>query len=760
MQPSTNTEPGRSYFHDQQAIRARRDDIAAPAQIDDLLNKADYLTDNKLELIRKAYDYAVIAHAKQYRRTGHPYITHPLAVASILADMRMDAECIVAALLHDVLEDTSCDKDALLQPFGNEVAEIVSGVSKISNMNTSDTVLAQAQNFQRLLVASANDIRVIIVKLADRLHNMRTLGVMELGKRKRIAAETMDIYAPIADRLGIHSFKNDLEDLAFEALYPVRSDHIEDAIRRFRKHNQSLMANVHCRLEDKLREEQIPARVAVHERHLFSIYETMRDEKRRFKDIMNVFAFDILVDDVASCYRALGAVHMLFRPRVEEFKDYIAVPKVNGYQSLHTSILTPDNIPIKLFIRTEKMHAMAQLGIMGEQFLDVNKENQNGSSNRSAAWIREVLELQKMAGDSKEFLASLKLDLFTKDVYVFTPKGELIDLPQGACALDFAYAIHSDIGNTATSCTIDKEPAALTTTLEPGQTVEITTEPSAHPHPNWIGFVVTAKARAAIRQALNKLDHDTAVTIGQKLLSRKLAQNKVNLDTLSEEQYLSACDALNIENMEELFAQLGTGRIPANSVLQQLLEKNGFEYSTINIDHDGPLAIQGGEGHAISYGKCCGPVPGDNVVAYMSTGKGLVVHLRDCKTGSMVRSDQAEMIPVRWSAETKGEFETVLRLVITHTQSPLADIASTISEVDAGIEQLHVSERSGRTSTVLARIAVRNLAHLKDVFNRLKNKPYVQNVTRPEGEENSWQHTRSTAQMPRRQSDLIRKQSE
>ena len=751
MQPSTYSEPGRSYFHDQQAIRARRDDIAAPTQIEDLLSEAVYLPKPKRKLIRKAYDYAVIAHAKQFRQTGHPYITHPLAVASTLAKMQMDAECIMAALLHDVLEDTSCNKEMLLNPFGNEVAEIVSGVSKISNLNNPDTVLQQAENFQRLLVATANDIRVIIVKLADRLHNMRTLGVMELGKRRRIATETMDIYAPIADRLGIHSFKNELEDLAFEALYPVRSDHIQDAIERFRERNKNLMANVHSRLVDKLSEEEIPVTVAVHERHLYSIYETMRKERRRFKEIMDVFAFDILVDNVADSYRALGAVHMLFRPKVEEFKDYIAIPKVNGYQSLHTSILTPENIPIKLFIRTKKMHAMAEHGIMGEQFLDSTIENQDGNSNRAAAWIREVLDLQKMAGDSKEFLSSLKLDLFTKDVYVFTPKGELVDLPQGACALDFAYAIHSDIGNTATSCTIDKEDAALTTVLESGQSVEIVTDEGSHPSPSWLNFVVTAKARVAIRLALNRLDRNTTIRIGRMLLARKLSQNRIVLDTITAEQWETLCKELKLSDTDELFAQLGTGRITVTTVIQRLIVENGLEYSTINIDHDGPLAIQGGEGHAITFGKCCGPVPGDKVVAYMSTGKGLVVHLHDCKTGSQVRSDQVEMIPVRWSEDTTGEFETILRLVITPTQSPLADIASTLSEVNAGIEELHVSDRSGRTSIVLARISVRDINHLKDISNQLKHKPYVQSVARPEGEEITWQATPSILQTPLKQ---------
>ena len=746
MHESTAPIPEQSYFHEQQAIRARKDEVAAPFKIDGLLAILDYLSEPELELIRQAYEWAANAHAGQSRQTGHPYITHPLAVTGILANMKADAHCIMAALLHDVLEDTAVDKETLAAVFGPEVVEIVKGVSKLSNLDKSDIETKQAENFRSLISTAAADIRVIIVKLADRLHNMQTLGVMPLAKRRRIAEETMDIYAPIADRLGIHTLKNNLEDLAFATLYPVRADHIEDAIQRFRARSEALMPTIHSELEEKLRNDSIPVKILVHKRHLYSIYKEMKLEKKRFRDIEKVYAFDLLVDDELNCYKALGSVHTLFRPNVESFKDHIAIPKRNGYRSLHTSIFTPDNIPIKLFIRTEKMHVMAQQGALAEHYLGgLGKTTQ--FPDRYRGYLREVLDLQELSDDSKEFLANFKHDHSSRDLIVYTPRNESIELPRGASVLDFAYAIHTDIGNTATGCTIDEEVGTLAAILESGQTVEIRTDPNGQPSPSWLYHVKTAKAKAAIRQTLNRLDRDTMIAIGQTLFKNKLAQIGYELAAIPVSQLEQSCEDLRIKTVEDLYARLGAGLITPATVVRYLNANSTLELSPVALETDGAFVLQGVEGPTIVYGDCCGPVPGDAVLAQHNADKGWVIHLRECKSGEKQRADQTEVMPVRWSEDVTGKFETTLKLVVISPKTEIVDIVNALNSVEADIEAIDTSTHSGREVSVVVRLLVHDLNHLKEISNVLKHKPYVQSVSRPEGEEITWQDMPSTPQM-------------
>ena len=740
-----DTPPEQSYFQNQLKVKALREDVAAPVTIADLEKQITYLRRKQRHQVRRAYDIANEAHAKQLRRTGHAYITHPLAVASTLAQHQVDGECVIAALLHDVLEDSAHTEESIQEEFGSDVAAIVAGVSKISHFDNNNVEDTQAANFQALLVAAATDIRVILVKLADRLHNMQTLGVMSKAKRHRIAQETMEIYAPIADRLGIHSFKNQLEDLAFEILYPVRSDHIDDAIQKFRTRNEELVSSVRERLQAHLKAEKLSVEVLSHERHLYSIYESMRHEGIRFKEIMNVFAFDIIVTDVNSCYLALGAVHSQFRPKVDSFKDYIAIPKVNGYQSLHTSIFTPENIPIKLHIRTRDMHRMALHGILSKDFQPKVGDATKADKGRSRAdvWIRQVIELHKMAGDPKEFLASLKLDLFQREVYVFTPDGELVELPHDATAIDFAFAIHSDIGNFASSCTIDDKEATLNTRLRSGQTVEIMTDPNARPNAEWLNHITSAKARAAIRHTLLGLAREERRELGESLLKQKLKRLPKRIEELDDELVLSICREFQSTSLDELLIRIGGGQIQSAPVANAILNAVG---TTLELAQDeSAITVRGGESQSVAYAECCGPIPGDRVKGIMQTGRGLIVHREKC-THLKQRERQASVdgVAVEWNESTSGRFKTAITLVTEHSPNVLASVASSLSKQNAEIHRLHVAENPGATASVMAHIGIKDLDHLKRITKALRSEAIVNSISRHLGEVIEWQVMPST----------------
>ena len=653
-----------SYFISRLAETAQQDAVAAPATIESLaalLN--EYLPQSQTDQVVAAYNYAAEAHRGQGRRTGHAYITHPLAVANILAEMRMDRQTVMAALLHDVIEDTGVGKTALGDLFGADVAEIVDGVSKLATMFNSRAE-AQAENFQKMALAMARDIRVIMVKLADRLHNMRTIGVMPPEKRRRIARETLDYYAPIANRLGIHTMKTEFEDLGFHALYPLRADRISRAVKSAHGNRRALMKNITKAIDAALEQDGLEAQLFSREKHLYSIYRKMKTKRKAFSEIMDVFGLRIVVADVDTCYRVLGCVHNLFKPVAGRFKDYIAIPKANGYQSLHTTLFGLHGVPIEVQIRTTEMESVAEHGIAGH-WLYKNDDDGTQGSQRTRQWVRDLLDLQKRAGNPLEFVESVKMDLFPDEVYVFTPTGEILELPRGACPIDFAYAVHTDIGNHCVACRVDRNLAPLSAQLQSGQSVEIITSEDASPNADWLSFAVSGKARSAIRQALKVQQRSDSLALGRRLLNRSLANANTSIKDLDFRRLRKVFTEFKVKKLDELLMQIGMGNLMAYVVAQNLLAADNPDFEAIDVNQGGPVAIRGGEGLVVNYGHCCGPVPGDAIVGHMTPGKGFVVHIETCNNITEIRRRSAqEIIPARWSDNPKGEFDTLLRLQV------------------------------------------------------------------------------------------------
>jgi guanosine-3',5'-bis(diphosphate) 3'-pyrophosphohydrolase len=716
--------PGQSesYFVAQLAERAKHPSIANPVSIEDLCDKlAIYLEPQQIALVRDAYQYAAEAHHGQWRRTGHPYISHPLAVANILALMRMDHETIMAALLHDVIEDTDVAKASLGERYGESVAQIVDGVSKLSTIFRSRAE-AQAENFQKMALAMAKDIRVIVVKLADRLHNMRTIGVMSDEQRQRIARETLDFYAPIANRLGIHHIKVEFEELGFRALYPLRADRIERAVKAARGNRKELMEELRKTIAEALHQEAIEADVVGREKHLYSIYRKMKTQHKSFVEIMDVFGFRVVVDQVDDCYRALGVVHNLYKPVAGRFKDYVAIPKVNGYQSLHTTLFGMHGVPIEVQIRTRHMAAVAENGIAGHWLYKSSSDAFQSSQQRARQWVRDLLDLQQKAGNPLEFIESLKIDLFPDEVYVFTPKGHIMELPRGACAVDFAYAVHTDIGNRCVACRIDRNLAPLSQQLQSGQSVEIITAPEARPNPDWLTFVVSSKARTGIRQALKVQQAADSIAFGRRLLNRSLASADKSINDLDFRRLRRVFKEFGVRKLDELLAAIGNGELMAYVVAQQLLAAGDPSASGITVDSGGPVAIRGGEGLVVAYGRCCGPIPGDAIVGHMTPGKGFVVHVETCPNMVEIRRRRGgrDIIPAHWAAATKAEFLTLLRVDVRRKKGMIASIAAAVSDADAGVEAINVEERNAEMTSISLDVSVRNRNHLARVMRRLR----------------------------------------
>ena len=719
-----------SYFISKLAETAQTDAVAAPATIESLTARLlEYLPKAHTDQVVAAYNYAEEAHRGQGRKTGHAYITHPLAVANILAGMRMDRQTVMAALLHDVIEDTGVGKTQLGDMFGADVAEIVDGVSKLSTMFNSRAE-AQAENFQKMALAMARDIRVIMVKLADRLHNMRTIGVMPAEKRRRIARETLDYYAPIANRLGIHSIKTEFEELGFHALYPLRADRIARAVRSARGNRKALMKDIQTSISTALEREGIDAQILSREKHHYSIYRKMKTKRKAFSEIMDVFGLRIIVSNVDSCYRALGCVHNLFKPVAGRFKDYIAIPKVNGYQSLHTTLFGLHGVPIEVQIRTTEMESVAEQGIAGH-WLYKNDDDSAQGSRRTRQWVQDLLDLQKRAGNPLEFIESMKMDLFPDEVYVFTPKGQILELPRGACPIDFAYAVHTDIGNKCVACRVDRNLAPLSTQLTSGQSVEIITSEDARPNADWLSFAVSGKARSAIRQTLKMQQKTDSLALGRRLLNRSLANANTSIKDLDFRRLRKVFTEFNVRKLDDLLAQIGMGNLMAYVVAQKLLAADDREYDAINVDQGGPVAIRGGEGLVVNYGKCCGPVPGDAIVGHMTPGKGFVVHIETCNNIAEIRRKKPnEIIPARWSDAASGEFDTLLRLQVETQKGVIAEIAATVTSVDAGIENIKVEEKSAQLSSVVAEVSVRDRTHLARLMRRLRRIRHVHGLSR------------------------------
>jgi len=694
-----------------------------------------YLNPEQVNAVRRAYFYSEQAHDGQVRRTGQPYVTHPLAVADILADMRMDYQSLVAALLHDVIEDTGISKNALESQFGAPVAELVDGVSKLSQFETTSRAEAQAENFQKMAMAMARDIRVILVKLADRLHNMRTLDVLKPEKRRRIARETLEIYAPIAQRLGMNSMRVEFEDLAFAALYPMRARRIQAAVRKARGNRKQLVSQAQRKIEACLKEEQIPARVIGREKHLYGIYRKMRVKSKSFSEIMDVFAFRIIVGSIDNCYRVLGAVHNLYKPVPGHFKDYIAIPKANGYQSLHTVLFGMHGVPIEIQIRTEEMEEMANNGIAAHWlYKSAGSDAASPGHSRARQWVQGLLEMQQRAGNSLEFIENMKIDLFPDEVYVFTPKGNILALPNRATAVDFAYAVHTDIGNSCVACRIDRTLAPLSTELQSGQTVEIITAPRAHPNPTWLSFIVTAKARTNIRHFLKSQQRAESIELGRRLLDKALASFDSSIKSLDHAAVNNLLTETNRGAFDEILEEIGLGNRVAVLTAKRLLsarteQSAGSEPGSAAAEAE-PLTIRGSEGLVINFAKCCFPIPGDAIIGHLSAGRGVVVHRSNCNNIADIIGDPERCTSLRWAEETAGEFNVELLVELENHRGMIAALANRISGLDVNIEKMGIEEKDAQFSQVRLLISVSNRVHLARIIRRIRTIKSVIKVTR------------------------------
>ncbi len=687
-----------------------------------------YLSSDQVNAVRRAYYYAEQAHDGQLRSSGEHYVTHPLAVATILAEMHMDHQSLMAAMLHDVIEDTGIPKEALVAQFGESVAELVDGVSKLTQMKFGTKAEAQAENFQKMAMAMARDIRVILVKLADRLHNMRTLGALNAEKRRRIAKETLEIYAPIANRLGMNRIYAEFEDLGFKAMYPMRAARIQSAVKNSRGNRKEIVQKIQESIAHCLEREGLPGEVSGREKHLYSIYQKMRGKRKAFAEIMDVYAFRIVVDKVDTCYRVLGAVHNLYKPFPGRFKDYIAIPKANGYQSLHTTLFGMHGVPIEIQIRTKEMEELANNGIAAHWLYKTEEDGRRNNHARARQWVKGLLELQQNAGNSLEFIENVKIDLFPDEVYVFTPKGRIMELPKGSTPVDFAYAVHTDVGNTCIACRVNRRLAPLSQALESGATVEIISAPNTQPNPNWLNFVVTGKARTHIRHALKQQRREESVSLGARLLSKALDNLGVRYEDISEARLQALLKENHQDERDDLLEEIGLGNRTAHVIARRLLST---EESAANpLATDGPLVIRGTEGLVLNYARCCTPIPGDLIVGHLSAGKGMVVHRDSCKNISELRNNPEKCIPLTWAKDIDSEFNVELRIELAHQRGLIALLAGTISEADANIDKINVDERDGRISVIQLGISVRDRVHLARIIRKLRGLAGVSRITR------------------------------
>ncbi len=716
-------------------LSARPSVIAAEArllfELSDLCKAArKYLGRDAVREIRRAYHYGAKAHAGQYRVSGAPYISHPLAVARILIEMRLDVESIVAALLHDVIEDTAVEKDELAAEFSEEVAELVDGVSKLAHIRFDSRAEAQAENIRKMFLAMARDIRVILVKLADRTHNMRTLGALRLEKRRKIAYETLEIYAPIANRLGLHGICLELEDLGFSTLYPQRARALTAALKKGRGHRKQVVKKIETSLKRRLRQEELAAETSGREKHLFSLYKKMRDKRLPFAEVMDVHAFRIIVETPDECYRVLGVVHNLYKPIPGKFKDYIASPKANGYQSLHTALFSPFGGPLEVQIRTRDMHDVAEAGIAAHWLYKDEHTASSAAQKRARDWLRRLLETQEGAGNSIEFIENVKVDLFPDEVYVFTPAGKIMELPRGATVVDFAYAVHTDVGNTCVAAKVDRHHAPLRAVLETGQAVEIVTADWGSPHPNWLNYVVTAKARTHIRSALKNMREGEAGELGKRLLNQALATQSRSLAQVPQAHLDQLLKETGSASLEALFDDIGMGERMAPLVARRLTDLSGYAAVDSNRDGERPLVIKGTEGMVVRFAKCCRPIPGDDILGFASAGRGIVIHRQGCNNLSELMNRRERWIEVEWAPDLDSVFRVDIRVVVENRRGVLASVASSISATDANIDNVDIQEREGQHSSLLFGIEVRDRVHLARTMRAVHRMPSVVRLAR------------------------------
>ncbi len=714
------------------SLRAKPAPPSHRALIDEICEVlAQYLDATAVDDVRRAYGFAAEAHAGQHRRSGEAYIYHPLEVARILAELRLDDRSIVAAILHDVIEDTPTAKDQLASEFGQDVANLVDGVSKIGQIEFESKEEAEAENFRKMLLAMSRDIRVILIKLADRLHNMRTLRALSAPKRRQVAAQTLDIYAPIANRLGLYGWSRELEDLSFLHLYPKRYDAIGKALKRNRGNRRSAINKIGNALENQLGQSGVAAQVSGREKNLYSIYKKMQRKRASFKTIQDIHAFRVIVPSVEDCYRALGAIHGLFKPIPGRFKDYIAIPKANGYQSLHTTVFGAFGESIEVQIRTEHMHRIAEAGVASHWLYKSDDERIDRPHQLARQWLLDLLDTQRQSGNPAEFLEHLKIDLFPDEVYVFTPQGEIKKLPSGATALDFAYAVHTDVGNRSVGARVNGELVPLHTVLGNGDRVEALTSRTATPSPSWLNYVVTSKARATIRAYLKNQRHRDAVRLGRKLLDHALKSLEHRPRRISSDAKVTLLELLNLESWEELLADIGLGKRLPMIVARQLLP--GEKHDPPDERQLEPLAIEGAEGMSIAYAKCCRPIPGDAIVGLFTIGRGIVVHTADCPNIGSYRRQPEKWIHIKWADTIEGNYPVTLRLDTENRPGVLASLATIIAEQGSNINSVHVVERDGQSSTISFTIEVTDRTHLARILRQLRMEKSLIRLVRVKG---------------------------
>jgi GTP diphosphokinase / guanosine-3',5'-bis(diphosphate) 3'-diphosphatase len=691
-----------------------------------LASVGTYLPAEQVARIREAAEFGASAHKGQKRLSGEPYIAHPVAAAAILADLRLDGDTIVAAILHDVIEDTPTPKDQLATRFGGAVAELVDAVTKLDQIKFKSREEAQAESFRKMLLAMVRDLRVILVKLADRMHNMRTIEAMSAPRRRAVARETLEIYAPIAERLGLYNMKLELEDLGFKALYPRRYLVLERALRKARGNQKEFLKKIEQQLNAALVKNEIVAKVETREKHLYSIYKKMRRKRAILNEIVDVYGLRIVVDRSDTCYRALGIVHAVFKPMPGRFKDYIAIPRVNGYQSLHTTLFGPNGVPIEAQIRTEDMHRVAESGIAAHWKYKAGEGAGTMQQERTREWISNLVELQE-DGSSEEFLESVKVDLFPDKVYVFTPKGEILRLPSGATVVDFAYSVHTDIGNRCVAAKVDRRLTPLRTVLRNGQTVEIITAKGAMPNPSWVNFVVTAKARSAIRHYLKSLRRTEAIALGQRLLNQALGEFRVSLDDVTPESQSAALGELGMKDLDELYENIGLGERLAPLVARRLLPGKHTEDGSGAL---APLSIAGTEGLLVTYARCCFPIPGDAIFAFLSTGRGVVIHRENCVNVEDYRKHPEKWLPVTWQPASDRLFSSEIRVYVVNRTGMLAAVAAAIANLETNIDRVAIEEHGSDAVILTFELRVRDRKHLARIVRVIRRMPDVVRVTR------------------------------
>ena len=685
-----------------------------------------YLPPDQVGRIRDAAEFGTSAHRGQKRLSGEPFIAHPVAAAAILADLRLDADTIVAAILHDVIEDTPTPKDQLAARFGAVVAEIVDGVTKLDQIKFKSREEAQAESFRKMLLAMVRDLRVILVKLADRTHNMRTIEAMAPARRRAIARETLEIYAPIAERLGLYNMKLELEDLGFKALYPRRYLVLERALKRARGNQKEFLKKIEQQLNTTLAKADVAAQVVTREKHLYSIYRKMRRKRSSLNEIVDVYGIRVVVDRPDTCYRALGAVHAVFKPMPGRFKDYIAIPRVNGYQSLHTTLFGPNGVPIEAQIRTVDMHRVAEAGIAAHWKYKTGGDTDSTQQERTREWLSGLVSLQE-AGSSEEFLESVKVDLFPDKVYVFTPKGQILRLPSGATVVDFAYAVHTDIGNRCVAAKLDRRLTPLRTVLRNGQTVEIITAKGATPNPSWVNFVVTAKARSAIRHYLKGLRRSEAIALGSKLLTQALGEFALTLEDVNEDVRGAALGELGMKDLDELYEKIGLGERLAPLVARRLLPAATSPGGTAGL---APLAIAGTEGLLVAYARCCFPIPYDAIFAFLSTGRGIVIHRENCVNVEDYRKHPENWLPVSWQSSSDRLFSSEIRVQVVNRTGVLAAVAAAIASTETNIDHVSIDEQDSDNAVLTFELRVRDRRHLARLMRVTRRMADVTRVTR------------------------------